>query len=231
MEEIQEEELEGEAEGEGGSLKEIVLVVKGRKIRVDRGNLAIISKFFRALFSHQFEDSHKAVLHLDLGGEMGLTAAAVRILAEFATTRRLTISSLTAVQTFIAADALDVAAAREEAETFLGSTMLRPERETFLTFWRMSRLFHMRILDTFLDCLCLENFGWFCTALPLLCPQYLAGWPLDKLGSFLGEQRFANCSEEQIFSAVVSYCRTRTEQESWDQLAPGLYRSCGAYLR
>ena len=120
---------------------------------------------------------------------------------------------------------------RYEAETFLGTNMLKPEKETFLNFWKMSRFFHMKILDSFLDCLCLDNFGWFTTTLPLLCPQYLASWPLDKLGNFLAQQRFANCSEEQIFLAVVSYCRTKSGQHSWDELAPGLYRSCGAYLR
>ena len=99
--------------------------------------------------------------------------------------------------------------------------MLKPEKETFVNFWKMSRLFHMKILDSFLDCLCLDNFGWFTTTLPLLCPQYLASWPLDKLGNFLAQQRFANCSEEQIFLAVVSYCRTKSGQHSWDELAPG----------
>ena len=42
--------------------------------------MALVSKFFRALFSHQFEDSHKPVLHLDAGGEMGLTVAAVQVI-------------------------------------------------------------------------------------------------------------------------------------------------------
>jgi len=210
---------------------EVVLVVKGRRIRVDRSRLALVSKFFRALFSHQFEDSNKSVLHLDNGGEMGLTVTAVEILAEFAKTRHLSVTPMTAVQLFVAADALDVESARLEAETFLGTNMLKPEKETFLNFWKMSRLFHMKILDSFLDCLCLDNFGWFTTTLPLLCPQYLASWPLDKLGNFLAQQRFTNCSEEQIFLAVVSYCRTKSGQHSWDELAPGLYRSCGSYLR
>jgi len=228
------DELRDGCDAEGGgdlSLTEVVLVVRGRRIRVDRARLALVSKFFRALFSHQFEDSNKSVLHLDLGGEMGLTAAAVEILAEFARTRHLEVTPMTAVQLFIAADALDVEGARYEAETFLGTNMLKPEKDTFLNFWKMSRLFHMKILDSFLDCLCLDNFGWFTTTLPLLCPQYLASWPLDKLGNFLAQQRFANCSEEQIFLAVVSYCRTKSGQHSWDELAPGLYRSCGAYLR
>jgi len=225
-----EEEVEWEVEEELGS-HEIVLVVRGRRIKGDRSSLATVSKFFKALFSHQFEDSNKAVLHLDIGGEMGLTAPAVRLLAEFASTRHLALSSLTAVQLFIAADALDVALAREEAETFLGSSMLRPEKEVFLSFWQMSHLFHMKTLESFLDCLCLENFGWFSSSLPLECPQYLAAWPLAKLGAMLAQQRFANCSEEQVFLAVLAYCRNTSGQNSWDSLAPGLYRSCGAYLR
>jgi len=57
----------------------IVLVVQGRRIQVDRVSLALVSKFFKALFSHQFEDSNKPVLHLDAGGEMGLTVAAVQV--------------------------------------------------------------------------------------------------------------------------------------------------------
>jgi len=154
----------------------------------------------------------------------------VRILADYAVTRHLSLSSLTAVQIFIAADALDVTGARVQAEKYLGAEMLRPEKETFLGFLRMSRLFHMEILETFLDSLCLDHFGWFCTSLPLLSPQYLAAWPLDKLSSFLAQQRFGNCSEEQVFTAVVNYCRTRSDKESWDELAPGLYKSCGAYL-
>jgi len=222
---------EEEAEKEEGELKEIVLVVQGRKIKVDRSSLAIISKFFRALFSHQFEDSNKPVLHLDLGGEMGLTAGAVRILANFATTRQLALTDVTAVQLFIAADALDVESAREAAEKYVGYHMLKPDKEVFLNFWRMSRLFRMKILESFLDSVCLDNFGWFSTALPLLSGQYLANWPIDKLGSFLSNQQFCNCSEEQIFTAVVSYCRTRSDNESWDELAPGLYKSCSSYLR
>ena len=47
----------------------IVLVVQGRRISVsDRTALATVSKFFRALFSHKFEDSSAPVLHLDTGG-------------------------------------------------------------------------------------------------------------------------------------------------------------------
>ena len=43
------------AGGEELCLTEVVLVVRGRRIRVDRARLALVSKFFRALFSHQFE--------------------------------------------------------------------------------------------------------------------------------------------------------------------------------
>ena len=95
-----------------------------------RSSLAVVSKFFRALFSHKFEDSHKAVLHLDSGGEMGLTVAAVQTLAEFAETKRVRMppEHSSAVQVFIAADALDVEQAREAAETYLGSHMLRPDK-------------------------------------------------------------------------------------------------------
>ena len=95
-----------------------------------RSSLAVVSKFFRALFSHKFEDSHKAVLHLDSGGEMGLTVAAVQTLAEFAETKqvRMPPEHSSAVQVFIAADALDVEQAREAAETYLGSHMLRPDK-------------------------------------------------------------------------------------------------------
>ena len=58
----------------------IVLIVQGRRIQVDRVSLALVSKFFKALFTHQFEDSNKPVLHLDASGEMGLTVAAVKVL-------------------------------------------------------------------------------------------------------------------------------------------------------
>ena len=116
---------------EESSLSErIVLVVQGTHIVVERSSLALVSKFFRALFSHKFEDSQKEVLHLDTGGEMGLTVAAVQTLAEFARTKqvRMPEEQETAVQVFIAADALDIAEAREEAETFLGVHMLRPDK-------------------------------------------------------------------------------------------------------
>merc|ERR1712179_226085 len=190
-----------------------VLVVQGRRIQVDRASLALVSKFFKALFSHQFEDSRAPVLHLDAGGEMGLIVAAVKI--------------------FIAADALDVAIARESAETFLGSNMLKTETNTFLSFWQMSQIFHMKILEQFLDDLCVNNFGWFCTSLGRGGTlQYLQQWDLTKLAMVLQEKQFNNCCEEQIFNAVVSYCRAKGDTgDTFEQLVPGLYKSCGAYLR
>merc|ERR1719244_624685 len=115
--------------------------------------------------------------------------------------------------------------------------MLRQHRETFLNFWKMSRQFHMKILESLLEGFCLENFGWFSCTLPLFCAQYLAGWERGKLSRFLLNEKFSNCSEEQIFRAVVSYCRSRTSKETarqvelWEELAPGLYKSCGSYLR
>ena len=73
----EEEDDEGDGcdtvEGEELCLTEVVLVVRGRRIRVDRymlkhlrliqnifqflnrARLALVSKFFKALFSHQFE--------------------------------------------------------------------------------------------------------------------------------------------------------------------------------
>ena len=59
---------------------EIILVVEGQRITVQRSSIALVSKFFKALFSHEFLDSHKAVLHLDRGGQMGLTGDAVQVL-------------------------------------------------------------------------------------------------------------------------------------------------------
>jgi len=211
----------------------IVLVVQGRRIQVDRVSLALVSKFFKALFSHQFEDSNKPVLHLDAGGEMGLTVAAVQNLADFAQTRQFKISDKLAVQVFIAADALDVTIARESAETFLGSNMLKTDMGSFLTFWQMSQIFHMKILEQFLDELCVKNFGWFCSSLGRGGTlQYLQQWDLPKLAMVLQDRQFNNCCEEQIFNAVVSYCRSKGDTgETFEQLVPGLYRSCGAYLR
>ena len=43
------------AAGEELCPTEVVLVVRGRRIRVLRARLALVSKFFRALFSHKFE--------------------------------------------------------------------------------------------------------------------------------------------------------------------------------
>ena len=154
-------------------------------------------------------------------------------MAEFAQTREFKISDKFAVQVFIAADALDVTIARESAETFLGSNMLKTETGTFLTFWQMSQIFHMKILEQFLDDLCVNNFGWFCTSLGRGGTlQYLQQWELPKLAAVLQERQFNNCCEEQIFNAVVNYCRSKGDTgETFDQLVPGLYRSCGAYLR
>ena len=99
---------------------QIILVVQGRQITVRRSALALVSKFFRALFSHQFQDSKKRVLHLDPGGQMGLTNSAVQvrnnydeeisyfdiftmqILADFAQTKQVKMDSESAVQLFIA---------------------------------------------------------------------------------------------------------------------------------
>ena len=126
---------------------EIILVVEGQRILARKSSIALVSKFFKALFSHEFLDSHKSVLHLDKGGEMGLTVAAVKILAEFARTKQVKMNSESAVQIFIAgaaskyfsyvpilpsfhysADALDVEIARDEAETFLGKRVLKADK-------------------------------------------------------------------------------------------------------
>ena len=193
----------------------------------------MISKFFRALFSHKFEDSNKSILHLDAGGEMGLTVAAVETLAEFAQTKQVRVGHDSAVQVFIAADALDVAEAREEAETYLGSRMLRPDKITFLTFWQMSQTFYMRTLQMFLDQLCLDNFGWFYSSLGRGgAMQYLVQWDPEKLASMLQNKKFKNCNEEQIFDAVICYCKTKSDSgETFENFVPGLYKSCGSYLK
>ena len=81
---------------------EIILVVEGQQILAQKSSIALVSKFFKALFSHEFLDSHNSVLHLDKGGEMGLTVAAVKILAEFARTKQVKMNSESAVQIFIA---------------------------------------------------------------------------------------------------------------------------------
>ena len=57
----------------------IILVVQGQQIPADRGSLATVSKFFRALFKHKFRDSTEPVLCLDASGEMGLTVQAVKV--------------------------------------------------------------------------------------------------------------------------------------------------------
>jgi len=221
---------------EESSLSErIVLVVQGTHIVVERSSLALVSKFFRALFSHKFEDSQKEVLHLDTGGEMGLTVAAVQTLAEFARTKqvRMPEEQETAVQVFIAADALDIEEAREEAETFLGVHMLRPDKVTFLTYWRMSKTFYMRTLGQFLDNLCLNNFGWFYSSLGRGgAMTYMAQWDMDKMAARLLNKKFKNCNEEQIFDAVLCYCKSKSDSgATFDNLVPGLYKSCGAYLK
>ena len=99
---------------------QIVLVVQGQQIIVRRSAIALVSKFFKALFSHEFQDSKKPVLHLDPGGQMGLTSSAVQvrtreflqeldgqililqILAEFAQTKQVKMDSESAVPLFIA---------------------------------------------------------------------------------------------------------------------------------
>lgn len=206
---------------------QIILVVQGRQITVRRSALALVSKFFRALFSHQFQDSKKRVLHLDPGGQMGLTNSAVQILADFAQTKEVKMDSKSAVQLFIAADALDVEIAREEAETFLGKRVLKPDKAIFLSFWQMSETFYMRTLRVFLDRVCLDNFGWFYSSLGRAwSSQYMNQWDITRLAACL--MKFSNCNEEQVFEAVITYCRSKAE---FDQLVPGLYQSCGGYLR
>ena len=58
---------------------QITLVVQGQQIIVRRSAIALVSKFFQALFSHEFQDSRTRVLHLDTGGQMGLTTSAVQV--------------------------------------------------------------------------------------------------------------------------------------------------------
>ena len=99
---------------------QIILVVQGQQIIVRRSAIALVSKFFKALFSHEFLDSKNRVLHLDPGGQMGLTISAVQvrirefhpgifgqilplqILADFAQTKQVKMDSESAVQLFIA---------------------------------------------------------------------------------------------------------------------------------
>lgn len=208
--------------------EQVVLVVQGRQIPAHRRTLALVSNFFKALFTHKFEDSNKAVLVLDTSGEMGLTDTAIQVLTTFAQTGRVEIRCDTAVQIFVAADALDVEGVRVAAESYLGSRLL--SKESFPHLWRMSRQFHMKILQTFLDSLVLENFGWFSSTQSMMVP-YLSQWEMEKISTFLLQKQFKNCSEEQIFQAVVSYCRYKGQATSLESLIPGLYKSCSAYLR
>jgi len=206
----------------------ITLVVQGHSISADRVALATISKFFKALFQPRFKDSCEPVLSLDSSGEMGLTAEAVKVLTLYAKTRKLDISGNTAIQIFIAADALDAENIRRHAETYMGRFLL--QKENFGDLWKLSRQFYMKILESFMDNLVLENFGWFSDNYSL--PLYLRQWNIDQLSTALLQTKFRNCSEEQIFKAVVSYCRGLGNQSSGlDTLAPGLYKSCGNYLR
>jgi len=206
---------------------DITLVVRGKSIFANRLSLSEVSKFFKALFSHTFIDSNKPVVELDSSGDMGLTDTAVRILVTFAHTRKLALSDINAVKVFIAANALEVQMVREESEKFLGENMLK--KDTFISYWRMSRVFHMKILESFLDDLAMRNFGWFFGNVSL---SYLSQWELDKLAKALSDRRFQNCDEEVIFNAVVCYCRSKKNStESFELLAPGLQTSCGNYLR
>ena len=93
----------------------------------------------------------------------------------------------------------------------------------------MSETFYMRTLRRFLDSLCLENFGWFYTSLGRAwSSQYMTQWSLNTLATFLTDRKFNNCSEEQIFRAVITYCRTKAD---FEQLVPGLTLSCGNYIQ
>ena len=164
---------------------------------------------------------------------MGLTVAAVTALVEFAQTKqrlRLQQDCDSAVQLYIAADALDVEDAREEVETYLGCNMLR--HDTFLSFWRLSQTFYMQTLKLHLDSFCVDNFGWFYSSLGQGAVHYLSQWSDIKLATMLLEQRFRNCSEAMIFDAVMCYCKAKSEAGvSMEDLIPGLYKSCGAYLK
>ena len=93
----------------------------------------------------------------------------------------------------------------------------------------MSETFYMRTLRSFLDRVCLENFGWFHSSMGRLwSSKYMKQWDLSSLATCLMDRKFCNCNEEQVFQAVISYCRSKAE---FDQLVPGLYQSCGGYLR
>jgi len=208
------------------------LVVQGKTFTVERRLLALASNFFRALFSHEFHDSKAPTLHLDEKGEMGLTVTAIEVLLEYAKCGQLSLDKSSAIQVFIAADALDVEGARLHTEQFLGTKMLSRHRpDTFTGFWKMSRLRHMKVLQALLDTFCLENFGWFCCSLPAFSMHYIIGWETATLAKYLLDLKFANCSEEQVFRAVVSYCQAKGGQEGWEELVPGLSKSCSSYLR
>jgi len=208
------------------------LVVQGKTFRVERRTLALVSKFFRALFSHQFNDSKLPTLHLDSEGQMGLTVTAIELLLQYAKCGHLALDHSSALQVLIAADALGVEGARLHSEEYLGTRMLSLTRpQAFRGFTLLSRQRHMMLLSSLLDNFCLENFGWFCLSLPSFSLHYITGWDTAKLSSFLLGCKFSNCSEEQVFRAVVSYCQARGGQEGWEELVPGLYKSCGAYLR
>lgn len=206
---------------------DITLVVRGKSIFANRLSLSEVSRFFAALFSHTFVDSNKPVVELDSSGDMGLTDSAVRILVTFANTRKLAISDINAVKVFIAANALEVKTVREQAENFLGENLLK--KETFINYWSMSKVFHMKILESFLDDLAMQHFGWFFNCVPR---GYMLSWDLDKIGSALADRKFKNCDEEVVFNAVVCYCRSKNNStESFELLAPGLQKSCANYLR
>ena len=49
---------------------------------------------------------------------------------------------------------------------------------------------------------------------------------------YLQNKKFKNCNEEQIFDAVMCYCKSKSDSgATFDNLVPGLYKSCGAYLK
>jgi len=226
-------EEEGTRSDDSANLESHVdLVVQGKTFRVERKSLALVSNFFRALFSHQFHDSKLPTLHLDSEGQMGLTVTAIELLLQYAKCGQLPLDHSSAVQVLIAADALGVEGARLRGEEYLGTRMLSLTRpQAFRGFSLVARQRHMMLLQGLLDNFCLENFGWFCLSLPTFSLHYITGWDTAKLGSFLLGCKFSNCSEEQVFRAVVSYCQARGGKEGWEELVPGLYRSCGAYLR
>ena len=49
---------------------------------------------------------------------------------------------------------------------------------------------------------------------------------------YFQNKKFKNCNEEQIFDAVLCYCKSKSDSgATFDNLVPGLYKSCGAYLK